>query len=117
MAETCLSSDTATMLPAVPNEVAPGSPVVYGEVAKVLAPLLEHVRDACIFVDDEMRVGFLNLVARLDQQSVGIDPNKFPGNSLWDLLAIRAMPALAIQSGRGRVPTHFTTRGPARVLG
>ena len=102
------------MLPDVPTEAEARSPVVYGEFAKVFAPLLENVRDACIFVDDEMRVGFMNLVARLDQQSVGVDPDKFPGNSLWDLLGFaEAMPArVAVeQAARERVPTHFTTRG------
>ncbi|MDB4893216.1 MAG: sensor protein [Gemmatimonadetes bacterium] len=98
----------------VPNEDKPRSPVIFGEAAKALAPLLEHVRDACIFVDDEMRIGFLNLVARRDQESVGIDPDKFPGSSLWDLLGytITTPARVAVEeAARDRVPTHFTTRG------
>jgi PAS domain S-box-containing protein len=98
----------------VPKEDEPRSPVIFGEVAKALAPLLEHVRDACILVDDEMRVGFLNLVARRDQESVGVDPDKFPGSSLWDLLGYTLTTPARVaveQAARDRVPTHFTTRG------
>ena len=102
------------MLPDVPKEAEARSPVVFGDAARAYAPLLEHVRDACIFVDDEMRVGFLNLVARADQQSVGVDPDKFPGNSLWDLLGYTTTTPARVaveQAARERVPTHFTTRG------
>ena len=96
------------------NEAEVRSPVIFGEVARAYAPLLEHVRDACIIVDDEMRVCFLNLVARRDQESVGVDPDKFPGNSLWDLLGYTAKTPARVaveQAARERVPTHFTTRG------
>jgi two-component system cell cycle sensor histidine kinase/response regulator CckA len=102
------------MLHDVPNEPEPRPPVIYGETARLLAPLLEHVRDACIFVDDEMRVGFLNLMARRDQEAVGIDPDKFPGKSLWELLgySITTPARVAVdEATRERVPTHFTTRG------
>ncbi|MEO5818237.1 MAG: PAS domain S-box protein [Gemmatimonadaceae bacterium] len=102
------------MLHDAPNEGDARSPVTHGEAARALAPLLEHVRDACILVDDEMRVGFLNLVARRDQESVGIDPDKFPGNSLWDLLGYPAETPARVaveQAVREKVPTHFTTRG------
>ncbi len=98
----------------VPNEAEPRSPVIFGEAAKALAPLLEHVRDACIFVDDEMRVCFLNLVARRDQRAIGVDPDEFAGNSLWDLLgySITTPARVAVEeAARERVPTHFTTRG------
>ncbi|MEO8336370.1 MAG: response regulator [bacterium] len=97
-----------------PNEPDSRPPVIYGEAARELAPLLEHVRDACIHVDEEMRVGFLNLVARRDQESVGIDPGQFPGNSLWDLLeySVTTPARVAVeQAARERLPTHFTTRG------
>jgi len=102
------------MLHDAENEAEPRSPATYGETARALAPLLEHVRDACIFVDDEMRVGFLNLVARRDQEAVGIDPDKFPGSSLWELLGYSATTPARVaveQAARERVPTHFTTRG------
>ena len=61
-------------------------PVVAGDVARALAPLVEHLRDACIFVDYDMRVGFLNAVARRDIQSRGDDPNRYPGRPLWDVI-------------------------------
>ena len=96
----------------------PGAPeplaVVYGEAARALAPLLEHVRDGCIFVDYEMRVGFLNAVARRDLQSRGANPDQYPGNSLWALLhypedtpSRRAVEQAAAE----RMPTYFTTKG------
>ena len=95
-------------------EVPEPHPVVHGEGAQALAPLLEHVRDGCIFVDYEMRVGFLNAVARKDLRARGADPEQFPGNSLWDLLhypsdtpSRRAVEQAAAE----RVPTYFTTKG------
>ncbi len=97
-----------------PDEGEKRSPRTFGDIALNLAPLLEHVRDGCIFVDDEMHVGFLNLVARRDQEAVGIDPDTFPGNSLWDLLGYSATTPARVaveQACRDHVPTHFTTRG------
>ncbi|MEP6733705.1 MAG: PAS domain S-box protein [bacterium] len=88
--------------------------VVHGETARALAPLLEHVRDGCIFVDYGMRVGFLNLTARRDMLARGADPDQFPGKSLWTLLDYppHLSARLAVeQAARDRTPTHFTTRG------
>src|SRR2546430_17439378 len=89
-------------------------PVTFGDAARALAPLLEHVRDGCFFVDDEMRVGFLNAVARKDILSRGEDPDSFPGRNLWEVL--RYPPdntsRLAVEQAiRDHVPTYFTTRG------
>jgi PAS domain S-box-containing protein len=102
------------MLAEANNADSDRSPVTYGEAARVLAPLLEHVRDACIFVDYDMRVGFLNLAARRDQESAGADPAGFPGNSVWLMLGYTSdmPPRIAVeQAARHRHPTHFTTRG------
>jgi PAS domain S-box-containing protein len=88
--------------------------VVSGNVARALAPLVERLRDGCIFVDDDMKMGFLNAVARRDVRSRGDDPDRFPGQSLWDIFEypLDSPSRLAVeQSARERVPSYFTTRG------
>ena len=90
------------------------APVVSGDAARALAPLVEHLRDGCIFVDYAMQVGFLNAEARRHIRSRGDDPDRFPGQSLWHVLHYAPdMPArLAVeQAARERVPRHFTMRG------
>jgi PAS domain S-box-containing protein len=90
------------------------APIVFGDAAQALAPLAEHLRDGCIFVDYDMRIGFLNAAARRDIHSRGADPDDYPGRSLWDVLhyASDSAPRLAVeQAARDRVPSYFTTRG------
>ena len=102
------------MIDAEAVDPSPPAPVVSGDAARALAPLVEHLRDGCIFVDYQMRVGFLNAVARRDIRSRGDDPDRYPGQSLWDVLhyAPDTPSRLAVeQSARERVPSYFTTRG------
>ena len=102
------------MSPADATDPSHRTPVTYGDAARALAPLLEHVRDGCIYVDDAMRVGFLNLATRRDLRQRAVDPDSLPGNSLWTLLDYPAnTPSrLAVeQASRDRLPAHFTTRG------
>jgi PAS domain S-box-containing protein len=97
------------------DSYSPGStPVVFGDSTSSIAPLLEHLRDGCIFVDYELRICMLNGAARRDVRVRGEDPDRFPGRSLWDLLDYPIdTPAreAVLQATRERVPTHFTTRG------
>ena len=65
------------------NSAVPAPSSVPGHA---LAPLVEHLRDGCFFVDYGMRVAFLNAVARRDIQSRGDDPQRYPGSLLWDVL-------------------------------
>lgn len=91
------------------------APVVSGNGARALAPLVEHLRDGCVFVDYDMQVGFLNAVARSDIRSRGDDPDRYPGQGIWDLLDYPpdTPSRLAVeQSARERAPSYFTTRGP-----
>ena len=84
------------------------------KIAHPLARLVEHLRDGCIFVDFDMRVEFLNSVARRDTRSRGDDPDRYPGGDLWELLQYgEDMPArIAVErAARDRVVTYFTTRG------
>ncbi len=81
--------------------------------AHPLARLVEHLRDGCIFVDYDMRVGFLNAAARRDTVSRGHDPDRYPGGDLWGLLRYEpdSTARLAVErAARERVPTYFTTR-------
>ena len=90
------------------------APVVFGATAQALAPLLEHIRDGCVFIDRDLRVGFLNAVARRDVVDGGDDPARIPGTSVWEFLLLdpEAPPRIAIElSMRERQPTHFTTMG------
>ncbi|MEP6621396.1 MAG: PAS domain S-box protein [bacterium] len=90
------------------------TPVVFGATAQALAPLLEHIRDGCVFIDLDLRVGFLNAVARRDVTDGGDEPGLVPGASVWDFLLLEqdSPPRIAIEnSARERVPTHFTTMG------
>ncbi|MEO7458288.1 MAG: PAS domain S-box protein [Gemmatimonadaceae bacterium] len=101
---------TADDRPALPGHLT----TVFGEGARQLAPLIEHVRDGCIFIDYEYRVGFLNLAARRDMASRGADPDRVPGSAIWDVLQYpEGTPARSAVEGavRDRVPTYFTTRG------
>ena len=96
------------------SDLTNGTPVVFGATAQALAPLLEHIRDGCVFIDGEMRVGFLNAVARRDVLEGGDEPSRVPGTSVWEFLLLDpgAPPRVAIESAaRERQPTHFTTMG------
>ena len=87
---------------------------VFGDAAQALAPLLEHLREGCIFVDHDMRIGFLNGAARRDVIARGDDPTIFPGRSLWELIPYPSdTPArLAVERAlRESVPTYLTTKG------
>jgi two-component system, cell cycle sensor histidine kinase and response regulator CckA len=102
------------MSPSAVTETEVRAPATYGDAARALAPLLEHVRDACIYVDSEMRVGFLNLQARRDLLARDVDPDTCPGNSLWTLLdySSNTQSRLAVEHAmREHMATHFTTRG------
>ena len=97
-----------------PADPSSRAPVRAGDGARALAPLVEHLRDGCIFVDYDMRVGFLNAVARNDMRLRGADPDRYPGLILWDVLhyAPDAPSRLAVEAAaRARTPMHFTTRG------
>ena len=98
---------------AVEDELTHQAPV-FGDAATALAPLLEHLREGCIFVDNDMRIGFLNGAARRDIVARGDDPAIFPGRSLWDLIRYPSdTPArLAVERAlRESVPTYLTTKG------
>ncbi len=90
------------------------SPPVFGATAQALAPLLEHIRDGCVFIDGDLRVGFLNAVARRDVIDGGDDPGRVPGTSVWEFLLLEpgTPPRIAIENAaRERLPTHFTSMG------
>ena len=90
------------------------APAASSVAGHALAPLVEHLRDGCIFVDYGMRVAFLNAVARRDIQARGDDPQCYPGSLLWDVLqyAPDTPSRLAVeQAARDHVPSYFTTRG------
>ena len=109
-----LSPILSLMADAETADTHANTPVVSGDAARALAPLVEHLRDGCIFVDDAMQVGFLNAEARRHIRSRGDDPDRFPGQSLWHALQYAPdTPArLAVeQAARDRVPCHFTMRG------
>ena len=98
----------------VPSRSQPPSGAPRGVDAHPLAPLLEHLRDGCIFVDFDMRVQFLNAAARRDAMNRGEDPARYPGTDLWALLgyAPDSTSRLAVErAARERVVTYFTTRG------
>ncbi|CAN5475488.1 hypothetical protein BH09GEM1_BH09GEM1_29060 [soil metagenome] len=79
-----------------------------------LAPLVEHLRDGCIFVGYDMRVAFLNAAARRDMVARGEQPERYPGGDLWALLHYEpdSTARLAVErAARERMPTYFTTRG------
>ena len=61
---------------------ANATPAAPTNAGHALAPLVEHLRDGCIFVNYGMRVAFLNAVARRDIQSRGDDPQRYPGSLL-----------------------------------
>jgi two-component system cell cycle sensor histidine kinase/response regulator CckA len=87
------------------GELAPADP---------LACAIEHLRDGSIFVGFDMRVRFLNAVARRDILARGDDPARYPGGDLWELLRYGAESTarLAVErAARDRVVTYFTTRG------
>jgi two-component system cell cycle sensor histidine kinase/response regulator CckA len=102
------------MAPANTADQSTSPPAESSDAARALAPLVEHLRDGCIFVDYDMCVGFLNAVARRDIRTRGDDPDRYPGQSLWDVLhyASNTAPRLAVeQAARDRIPSYFTTRG------
>ncbi|MEP7000245.1 MAG: response regulator [bacterium] len=85
-----------------------------GHALHALAPLVEHLRDGCIFVDYEMRVVFLNAVARRDFKGRGEEPERYHGMLLWDVLhyAPDSQARLAVEyAAHERVPSSFSVRG------
>src|SRR5205085_10822471 len=75
---------------------------------------LEHLRDGCIYIDDDFRVHVLNAAARRDLARGGGDLDEFVGQPIWDLLHYpEGTPArIAVENAvRDRAPTYFTTRG------
>jgi PAS domain S-box-containing protein len=84
-----------------------------GTTAAALAPLLEHVRDGCIFVYYDLVIGFLNAAARREIIARVDDPDRFPGENFWDRLGYPAgFPArVAIEDAIAeRRPVSLTTR-------
>jgi PAS domain S-box-containing protein len=102
------------MVPADGADSKPHARMSPGSAPHPLAPLVEHLRDGCIFVDYEMRVVFLNAVARQDFQARGEDPDRYPGLLLWDVLhyAADSQPRFAVEhAARERIPSSFSVRG------
>ena len=90
-----------------------------GDAALALAPLIEHVRDGCFFVGNDLVIGFLNAAARRDMLARNVDPATIPGRNLWEVLGYAPdMPArIAVERALvERAPTYFTTRGKRAIV-
>ncbi|MEO8621906.1 MAG: PAS domain S-box protein [bacterium] len=102
------------MVPADGLDSTPPARTSSGNAPHALAPLVEHLRDGCIFVDYTMRVVFVNAVARRDFTGRGEDPDRYSGMLLWDVLhyAPDSQARLAVEfAARARVPSSFSVRG------
>ena len=83
-------------------------------IVRAIEQFLENVREGVVFVDNDLQVAYLNAVARRDFGTRGVEPGRYLGRSLWELLGYPAdLPSrVAVeQAVRDRLPTFMTSKG------